>query len=412
MGSGIIGVTTAWYLAKSGADVTVIDRQLSEGFETSFGNCGQISPGYSTPWAAPGVPKKALKWMFQNHAPLIIRPDWSLNQMNFIRQLYLNCNHKAYTKNKNRMMRLAEYSRDKFIEFRNETKISYEDRQGGTLQIFRSQQQIENLTKDINVLNECNVKFNVLDHDGCALAEPALANVKHLIKGGLQLPNDETGDCYIFTKKLTQLCKDIGVKFEFGKLITNINQDNKKITSVYCENEQYIADKYVVALGCFSRYIMKQLGISIPVYPVKGYSLTLPIKNPDASPISTVLDETYKVAITRFDNRVRVGGIAELSGYNLRLDEKRRSTLEKVLNDLYPDAGDSNNATFWTGLRPMTPDGTPIIGDTSISNLFISTGHGTLGWTMSLGSAKLLADVIFGIKPEINIEGLSVSRYK
>lgn len=411
LGGGVIGVSTAWYLAKNGCDVTVLDRQEHVGIETSFGNCGQISPGYATPWAAPGVPKKALKWLFQSHTPLVIRPDWSLHQVNFIRQMFLNCTSKAYNTNKSRMMRLAEYSRDQFKNLRNELGIRYEDRQGGTLQLFRHQYQVDNMSKDIKVLKECGVTFNVLDPNGCAKIEPALSLVKHNIAGGLQLPGDETGDCLVFTQKLAAECEKIGVKFILGKSITSINMQNEKIDSINCGEEHFTADHYVAALGSFTRKLMKTLSINIPVYPVKGYSMTMPIVNSAASPISTVLDETYKVAITRFDQRIRVGGIAELSGYKLNLNPKRFATLEKVVTDLFPQGGDMNKTSIWTGLRPMTPDGTPIIGSTSIKNLSLNNGHGTLGWTMSLGSGKILADEITGQPPEIFIDGLSLSRY-
>ena len=411
MGGGVIGVSTAWYLAHAGCDVTVLERQKEVGIETSFGNCGQISPGYSAPWAAPGVPLKALKWIFQRHAPLVVHPDWSIHQLNFIRQMFKNCNPRAYNINKARMMLLAEYSRDLFVSLRKTTGISYEDRQGGTLQLFRSQQQLDNMAKDIKVLRDCNVEFNILNPDECTIVEPALAKARSLISGGLQLPHDETGDCYLFTSRLAELCREKGVRFEVEKEITAIEHNGQQITSVICGNEIFKADHYVVALGSFSRQLMLQLGISIPVYPVKGYSLTIPISNPASAPVSTILDETYKVAITRFNNRVRVGGIAELSGYNNKLSRRRRDTLEKVFTDLFPDAGNVKQASFWTGLRPMTPDGTPIIGPTAIKNLSLNTGHGTLGWTMSLGSGKVLADNIAGIRCEINTDALALSRY-
>jgi D-amino-acid dehydrogenase len=411
LGGGVIGVTTAWYLAEAGCEVTVIDRQDETALETSFGNCGQISPGYATPWAAPGIPTKGFKWMFQEDGPLKITPDGSLFQLNWIRKMLANCNYQSYAINKERMLRLAEYSRDQFIKLREQINIKYDDRQGGTLQLFRTQQQLDSMAKDIKVLEECGVPYRALDPDGCAQVEPALAKTKHHLSGGLQLPNDETGDCNIFTQNLTKHCEALGVKFVLGKTITKIDKQNNQIKAVWSGAEEYTADHYVMALGCFSRQFMLHLGIDIPVYPVKGYSMTIPIINPDGAPVSTILDESYKVAITRFDNRIRVGGMAELSGYNLKLNPKRRQTLEKVVNDLFPDGGDLPKASFWTGLRPMTPDSTPIIGATPISNLSLNTGHGTLGWTMCLGSAKVLAAKILGKKPEISVEGLSLARY-
>lgn len=411
LGGGVVGVSTAWYLSKAGCDVTVLERQEGVALETSFGNAGQISPGYSAPWAAPGIPLKAVKWLFQRHAPLAVQPDGSLYQMQWIAKMLANCNEKAYAINKSRMMRLAEYSRDKIKELRADIGIQYEGRQGGTLQLFRSQAQLDAMSKDIAVLKECGVDYNVLDPDGCARVEPALAKVKHKLTGGLQLPNDETGDCNLFTDDLAKKAAENGVKFLFGQQISGFLHDGKKITGVKVGKDVHTADHYVVALGSYSRDLVQELGIDIPVYPVKGYSLTVPITNSDGAPTSTILDETYKVAITRFDDRIRVGGMAELSGYNLELNPRRRETLEMVVGDLYPEGGDIPAATFWTGLRPMTPDGTPIIGGTRFSNLSLNTGHGTLGWTMSAGSGKVLADLITGTKPEISVDGLSVQRY-
>ncbi|MCD5326472.1 D-amino acid dehydrogenase [Chromobacterium piscinae] len=411
LGGGVLGVSTAWYLAKAGCQVTVLERQDGVALETSFGNAGQISPGYSAPWAAPGIPLKGLKWMFQRHAPLAISPDGSLYQLQWIAKMLANCNEKAYAVNKGRMMRLAEYSRDKIKELRAETGLQYEGRQGGTLQLLRSQAQVEGMAKDIAVLRECGVDFNVLDPDGCVRVEPALAAVKHKLAGGLQLPNDETGDCNLFTSRLAELARAKGVEFRFGVTVDGIENDGKRITGVRVGDELLRADHYVVAMGSYSRDMVKELGIDIPVYPVKGYSLTVPITNPSGAPTSTILDETYKVAITRFDDRIRVGGMAELSGYNLELNPRRRETLEMVVGDLYPNGGDIKAASFWTGLRPMTPDGTPIVGGTRFANLSLNTGHGTLGWTMCAGSGKVLADLITGAKPEISVDGLSMQRY-
>ena len=411
MGGGVIGVSTAWYLAKGGCEVTLIERQPNTALETSFANCAQISPGYATPWGAPGIPQKAAKWMFEKDAPLKMKLDGSLFQLKWIYQMYQNCSPERYAVNKERMLRLAEYSRDQFVKIRQEIGIHYDDNQKGTLQLFRTQKQIEGMQKDITILDECGVPYEALTPEGCAQVEPALAKTKHIISGGLRLPNDETGDCRLFTHKLTEECKKLGVKFELNKTITRIKKNNYKIEAVYCGSEEFTADHYVMALGCFSREFMKQLGLNIPVYPVKGYSLTLPIIDEGSAPISTILDETYKVAITRLGNNIRVGGMAELSGYDYSLPESRRLTLEKVVTDLFPGGGNLASPNYWTGLRPMTPDSTPIIGKTPIHNLSVNTGHGTLGWTMSLGSGKYLADQILGNQTEITIDGLDMSRY-
>ena len=410
LGSGVIGVASAYYLAQQGAQVTVLDRQAGPAEETSFGNAGQISPGYSTPWAAPGIPFKAVKWMFQHHAPLAINMDGSMWQLQWMAQMLKNCNAQSYAINKERMTRVAEYSRDCLRELRKETGIQYENRSKGTLQVFRNEAQLEMVQRDIAVLKECGVPHELLLKDDLAKVEPALAYAKDKLVGGLHLPNDETGDCYLFTNALANLAKDLGVEFKFNQNVEKLVVEGDEIKGVLVNGEVLTADRYVLAFGSYSRDFLKPLELNLPVYPVKGYSLTIPIVDANFAPQSTVLDETYKIAITRFDQRIRVGGMAELSGFNHGLNKDRRGTLEMVTQDLFP-GGDLAQASFWTGLRPMTPDSTPIIGATKFKNLFLNTGHGTLGWTMACGSGKLISDLVLNHKTDISTEGLSIQRY-
>ncbi|MFJ1214721.1 D-amino acid dehydrogenase [Burkholderia pyrrocinia] len=410
LGSGVVGVASAYYLARAGHEVTVIDREAGPALETSFANAGQISPGYAAPWAAPGVPLKAVKWMFEKHAPLAIRLDGTRFQLQWMWQMLRNCTTERYAVNKGRMVRLAEYSRDCLQALRADTGIQYEGRTGGTLQLFRTQQQLDGAAKDIAVLQEANVPFELLSPAELKNAEPALDAVSHKLTGGLRLPGDETGDCQLFTTRLAALAESLGVKFRYNTPIDSLAIAGGKIAGVQCGSETVRADAYVVALGSYSTSFISNL-MKIPVYPLKGYSITAPIVNEAAAPVSTVLDETYKIAITRFDQRIRVGGMAEIVGFDKNLRAARRETLEMCVNDLFPGGGDTSKATFWTGLRPMTPDGTPIVGRTPVSNLFLNTGHGTLGWTMSCGSGQLLADLISGKKPAIQADDLSVHRY-
>ncbi|MXN78575.1 FAD-dependent oxidoreductase [Burkholderia sp. 4701] len=410
LGSGVVGVASAYYLARAGHEVTVIDREAGPALETSFANAGQISPGYAAPWAAPGVPLKAVKWMFEKHAPLAIRLDGTRFQLQWMWQMLRNCTAERYAVNKGRMVRLAEYSRDCIQALRADTGIEYEGRTGGTLQLFRTQQQLDGAAKDIAVLREANVPFELLSPAELKNAEPALAAVAHKLTGGLRLPGDETGDCQLFTTRLAALAEGLGVRFRYNTPIDALAIAGGKIAGVQCGSETVRADAYVVALGSYSTRFVSNL-MKIPVYPLKGYSITAPIVDEAAAPVSTVLDETYKIAITRFDRRIRVGGMAEIVGFDKRLRDARRETLEMCVNDLFPGGGDTSKATFWTGLRPMTPDGTPIVGRTPVSNLFLNTGHGTLGWTMSCGSGQLLADLISGKMPAIQADDLSVHRY-
>lgn len=410
LGAGVVGVTSAWYLARAGHEVTVIERQPNVALETSFGNAGQISPGYASPWAGPGVPAKAVKWLLQKHPPLSVKPDGSLFQLQWLTQMLANCNEKSYAINKARMVRLAEYSRDCFVDLRSESGIGYEGRQQGTLQVFRTQKQLDDVAKDIAVLKEMGVPFELLSRNELSRAEPGLEGVKQKLTGGLRLPNDETGDCHVFTNKLADMAKALGVRFLFNRSIDNLVVENGALKGVRSEGETLTADACVVALGSYSTALLRGL-VDIPVYPVKGYSITVPITDAAQSPVSTILDETYKVAVTRFDDRIRVGGMANLVGYDLELHDSRRETLEYVVTDLFPKGGDVTQATFWTGLRPMTPDGTPIVGPTPVKGLWLNTGHGTLGWTMSCGSGKLLADLMSNKTAAIAADDLGVSRY-
>jgi D-amino-acid dehydrogenase len=411
LGSGVVGTTSAYYLAREGFDVTVIDRQSAVAEEASHANAGQISPGYASPWAAPGVPFKAIKWMLQKHAPLSIKPTADIHQYIFMAQMLRNCTAARYAVNKERMVRLAEFSRDCLDELRAETGIEYEGRQCGTTQIFRTQAQLDGAAKDITVLKELGVPYELLDRNTLSRAEPALAKVAHKLSGGLRLPNDQTGDCLMFTTRLADMATKLGVEFSFNRTIERIEYAGDRINGVWIDGKLETADIYVVALGCFSPQMLAPLGIRAPIYPLKGYSLTVPITNADMAPVSTLLDETYKIAITRFDNRIRVGGMAEIQGYDTRINPLRGETLKMVVNDLFPEGGDTTGAELWAGLRPATPDGTPIVGATRYSNLFLNTGHGTLGWTMACGSARVLADQLSKKTSRIRTDGLDISRY-
>jgi D-amino-acid dehydrogenase len=411
MGGGVIGVTSAYYLAKAGHDVTVIERQSGAGLETSFANAGEISPGYASPWAGPGVPRKALRWLFMKHAPLIVRPNPDPAMWLWMLQMLRNCTASRYALNKGRMVRVAEYSRDALKALRAETGITYDERTRGTLQLFRTQYQVDHTEGDIAVLKDYGVPFEVLDPEGCIAAEPGLAAVRSIIAGGLRLPGDETGDCYIFTQRLARLAEALGVTFRYGTNIEGFDKSGDRIDAVRTSAGSITGDAYLLALGSFSPLLARQIGIGLPIYPVKGYSITVPIVDEAMAPVSTVMDETYKVAITRLGDRIRVGGMAELSGYNNRLSLARRATLEHSVAGLFPTAGDVGKASFWTGLRPMTPDGTPIIGKTRYGNLFINSGHGTLGWTMAPGSGRIITDLISGRPAEIDTSDLGPDRY-
>jgi D-amino-acid dehydrogenase len=411
LGGGVIGVASAYFLAKAGHQVEVVDRQSGPALETSFGNAGEVSPGYSAPWAGPGVPIKAIKWMLMQHSPLVVWPLLDMAMWRWGAMMLANCTEKAYALNKSRMVPIAEYSRDVLKALRADTGIRYDDRAQGTLQLFRTQKQLDSIGGDVAVLKQYGVPFEVLDREGFCKVEPALQLTKEKFVGALRLPGDETGDCFKFTNRLAEMAAALGVSFRWNTRIDALQVGGGAITGVHTDAGLLQADKVVLALGSYSAALLEPVGIRIPVYPVKGYSITVPITDVQYAPQSTIMDESHKVAVTRLGDRIRVGGTAELAGYSLNLREPRRATLNHVVSDLFPRGGDVSQATFWCGLRPMTPDGTPIIGPTPVQNLLLATGHGTLGWTMACGTGRVIADLVSGKPPDIDVSGLSMARY-
>ena len=411
LGGGVIGVASAYYLAKAGHEVELVDRQSGPALETSFGNAGEVSPGYSAPWAGPGVPLKALKWMTMQHSPLVIWPMLDPAMWRWGVMMLANCTAKAYALNKSRMVPIAEYSRDCLRALRAETGIAYDDRAQGTLQLFRTQKQLDAIGGDVAVLQQYGVPFEVLDRAGFCKVEPALQLTQEKFVGALRLPGDETGDCFKFSNRLAEMAAALGVKFRWDTRIQGLQVGGGAITGVHTDAGLLKADRVVLALGSYSPQLLAPVGIRIPVYPVKGYSITVPVTDDQYAPVSTIMDETHKVAVTRLGDRIRVGGTAELAGYSLNLRQARRGTLNHVVSDLFPRGGDVSKATFWCGLRPMTPDGTPIIGATPVRHLLLATGHGTLGWTMAAGTGRVIADLVSGRAPDIDVSGLAMARY-
>jgi D-amino-acid dehydrogenase len=412
IGAGVVGVTTAYFLAKSGFEVIVLERQPGPALETSFANAGEISPGYASPWAAPDIPRKIPGWLMMRHAPLILRPKLDPAMITWMLRMLKNCTAQRYSTNKARMVRLALYSQQKLAILRQSTGISYDQRALGTLQLFRKQSQLDGIAKDVKVLERDGVAFEVLDRQGCIAVEPGLAASKEAIAGGLRLPGDETGDCHKFTTALAQLAEQAGVRFEYETSVDRLVMNAGMLDRVVTDRGDFIADRFIIAAGSHSPRLTRQLGITLPVFPVKGYSLTMPVIDDALAPQSTLLDESYKVAITRLGDRIRVGGMAEISGYGLAIGESRKQTLLHSVRSLFPGADRSDEAEFWSGLRPMTPDGTPIIGKSPVPNVYLNTGHGTLGWTMACGSAAVLNDLLVGRPPEIESADLGLSRYQ
>ncbi|MBK0398455.1 D-amino acid dehydrogenase [Limibaculum sp. M0105] len=411
LGAGVIGVTTAWYLARGGAEVLVLDRQPGPGMETSFANAGELSYGMTSPWAAPGIPMKAVKWLFMRHRPLFIWPLLSVSMWAWGARMLMNCNEASYRLNKSRMVRISNYSRDVLPDLLSEVPLEFDMREQGTLQLFRTEKQVKSSKADQEVLAEFGSPYEVLDRDGCIAAEPGLAHVADKFVGGLRLTADRTGDCRMFTLALAEKAATLGVTFRYGVTIKELAVERDNIAGVITDQGRETADAYVCCLGPYAPILLRTVGIRLPIYPIKGYSITLPVTDAAAAPQSTIMDETHKVAITRLGDRIRVAGQAEIIGYNRKLGSHATDTVRHVVSDLFPKGGDVSKAEGWTGLRPMTPDGTPVIGPTRYPNLFLNTGHGTLGWTMSAGSGRAVADAVLGRTPEIDFDGLTAQRY-
>lgn len=411
LGGGVIGVTTAYYLAESGHEVTLIDRQRGPALETSYANAGEISPGYAAPWAGPGVPLKVIKWMLHPHSPLVIRLRLDPAMLRWLVRMLFNCTGRAYETNKERMQRLSHYSRDCLEALRNDTEIQYDQRTRGTLQLFRDQKMLDAAAKDVRILTELGVEHSLFDREGCLKVEPGLSRVAEKISGGLHMPGDETGDCYKFSKVLAGLAAERGVELRYRTRVRKLALEKGRITQALTDKGPVKGDAFVVALGCYSYTVLRPLGVRVRVYPIKGYSITVPVTEDAAAPQSTIMDEAHKVAVTRLGDRIRAAGTAELNGFNLDLPRSRCDTILHVVDDLFPDGGDTTDVKLWTGLRPMNPDGTPTIGPTRYPNLFVNTGHGTLGWTMACGSGRVVADLVSNRKPEIDIDGLTLARY-
>jgi D-amino-acid dehydrogenase len=411
LGAGVIGVATAHYLAEDGHEVTVVDRQPGPGLETSFGNAGNVCPSYATPWAAPGMRWKAAKWLLERDAPLAVRWGADPRLLGWAASWLANCSRRRFEQNKRRMQRLSRYSLACLQRLRESAGLHYEETTQGILQLLRTERELAAAVDHTRILDAAGIRYRVLDPKGCIDVEPGLAHARVAFAGGLHLPADETGDCQLFTQALAARASRRGVRFRFATTIEGIAVEGGRATGVATSGGLVTTDRYVVALGCGAVPLLAPVDIRLPIQPVKGYSLTLPIARPELAPRASVMDEQTKIAITRLGNRVRVAGTAELGATTIDAPPERFRILERVLRELYPDATEHDRPRYWAGLRPMTPDGPPLLGPTPIDNLLLNVGHGSQGWSMACGSGRILADLVSGRRPEIDLEGLMLGRY-
>ena len=408
VGGGVVGVCTAYFLAEAGHDVVVIERHQNVAQEASFANGGIVAPGYASPWAAPGMPRKILSYLFRSESPVLLKPTLDRNLWRWVRRWMAECELERYRINRTRMQRLAFYSRDILRQMREYYQIDYEQTQG-VLQLFRTAKDRALAEPGLALLAENEVPHQILDADGVRAVEPALASDTPLA-GGIYLPHDEAGNCPLFTKRLKQIASSIGVQFHFTSTVHGIESESRGI-ALHIDDGRYPADAVVITAGIDSASLLKPLGIQVPMYPVKGYSATALIKNFDKAPQAAVLDETYRVGITRLGGRIRIAGTVELGAGSARLRDRALRTLLKVGGDWFPDAANYAQANFWCGTRPMLPDGPPLIGATPIRGVYVNIGHGSNGWAMAAGSGKVVADVVSGRTPDIDLDGLTLSRY-
>ncbi len=418
LGAGVIGTSSAWYLAKMGHEVVVIDRQSGAGMETSFANGAQVSVSQSEPWAAPSAPVKVLKWLFKEDAPLLFRPQFDWHQLSWGLEFLVECLPSRYRFNIQQMVNLGLYSRESLQALRAETGIEYDHATRGILQFYTEESDYAGAAEACAMLSKFGIQRNVVSRDEALVIEPALRSLGNRLKGASYAESDESGDALKYTQNLAKLCESAGVKFKYDTAIEAIRTDGNRISSVVVKRKDTVtydamsADAYVVCLGAFSTPVLRTIGISIPVYPAKGYSATLDTAGFAGAPQVSLTDEAMKIVFTRIGDRLRIAGTAEMAGYSTDINIVRCEALIKRARDLFPNAADYDHPQYWTGLRPSTPSNRPIIGRAHYNNLFLNTGHGTLGWTEGPGSGRALADLVSGRVPEVDYKFLHVDGHK
>lgn len=410
LGAGVIGVTTAYYLAKAGHSVMVIDRQSEVARETSFANAGLIAPGHVHAWASPRAPMILLRSLVREDTALRFRLKADPRLWAWSLRFLANCTAQRNRRNTLHKLRLCLYSRQALIDLRAETGIAYDEIVKGALYLHRDRAQLEAAVRNMRLLNDNGLALQAHDPDGCVAIEPRLADAKQRLAGGIYAPSDESGDSRLFTEKLAALCRSLGVEFRFGTAIKGLAATGEVVKGVVTDQGTIGGDRFVLALGSYSPFVARSLGLRLPIYPIKGYSVTIPA-NDEGAPLVGGVDEGYLVAFARMGDRLRLTGTADFAGYDTSHEPKSFTTILRAARDLFPHGGDYERPTYWACLRPMTPDGPPIIGACRYRNLLLNTGHGHMGWTMACGAGRIVADLMQGRPPEIDLAGLTLARY-
>ncbi|MBW3226221.1 D-amino acid dehydrogenase [Marinobacter adhaerens] len=406
LGAGVVGTTTAWYLQKQGHQVTVVDRQNQAGLETSYANGGQISVSHAEPWANPSAPLKVMKWLFQPDAPLLFRPRLDPAQWRWALSFLGQCTSARAAHNIRQMVNLGTYSRSQLQALRNEAGIEYNHLEKGILHFYTNPAEFDGAMEPTRIMQDLGCDRQIIDADRAVELEPALKPIRNRIAGATYTSEDESGDARMFTQNLAKRCAEAGVEFRYGTEILGFERAGERVLGIQTlrdgHHETLRADAYVLSMGSFSAALASQLGIFLNIYPAKGYSITVPVKNEEAAFNVSLTDDEYKLVYSRLGDRMRVAGTAELNGYSRKLNFTRCRAIVRRTAEVMPEAGYWDQAEFWTGLRPATPSNVPYIGKSHFANLYLNTGHGTLGWTHSCGSAAALADIIDGRKPEVD----------
>ena len=414
LGAGVAGIATAYFLREAGHEVTVFERQAGPALETSFSNAGHVCPSYATPWAAPGMRWKAAKWSLQAwlgmETALRFTPRLDRHQWRWLQRFLGECDAARYAVNKARMGRIARYSHSQLKLLRERLHLDYEQTAGGNLQVFRDQAGLDNAQIAVKVLAQAGVPHRLMTAEQCLAFEPALRPARERIAGGLQLPADETGNCRLFTARLAQWLADQGVQFRYGSTIRAIAAAGDRVQVALAQGEAAV-DAYVLACASASAALARPLGLDLPIYPVKGYAITVPITDGALAPRGGIMDEALKVAISRMGDQLRAAGTAEIGARDASVTPSACATTVKSVATLFGGGVDMARAEYWAGLRPMTPDGAPLVGATHYRNLYLATGGGSNGWITACGVGRVTADVISGKTPEIDISDLGADRF-
>lgn len=412
LGAGVIGITTAYYLVRAGHNVIVIDQHDGPGLGTSYANGGQISVSHPEPWAGPEIPWNLLRSLARKDAPFRVRLRWDPAMWSWGLRFLRNCTARRRHAHAALIAELALYGQRSLRELCAETAIEFDHDQRGTLHVFTDPRRFDKATVLATARRAFGIRQQLVDPESCVRIEPALAQRAEKLCGGIYAPDDETGDALLFTQRLAEVCAQRGTKFRYGATITGFELDGHQITSVVTTQGRLTADHYILALGVGSPSAVRALGLRLPVFPVKGYSISLAVSDRNTAPFVNIIHEARRVVVSRLGGRLRIAGGADIVGYDTDLSRQRAQTILAAALDLFPNSGDTSSAVYWAGLRPMTPDGLAMLGPSPYRNLYLNTGHGSLGWTLACGSGRAVADVVSGHNPEIDLQGFSIDRFR